>query len=337
MPEATASAGLVNGLLTFAVSEGAPRETLLHRAGLQQEALRDGDSRIPLDRYRALVRAARDLNGDPALALKWAETVDMSDVSIVGLIMNASHTMGDAFEQLQRYTRLAVEVDTGAAQPRFVLEQVAGSLWMVDTRREPNAFYELSEMSFARLVCGPRRFLDRPHVLEVHFTHDDPGYAEAYARVFQCPVRFSSRRNALLLHPDIVSWPVKVAPGYVFGVLTRHADQLLEKLERTGTVRDSVESLLMQDLHRGPPTADAVARALGCSRQTLYRRLRQEGTTFAEVVENLRHGLAMEYLGGDRASVNETAYLLGYADPAAFSRAFKRWTGKNPRDVIAKA
>ncbi len=333
MAEASASAGLVGGLLSFAVARGAPRDALLDCAALSPDQLDDPDNRIPLETYRQLLGAAKDLCGDPALALKWGEAVDMAEISIVGLIMNASRTMADAFAQMQRYSRLAVELDTASPQPRFVIEQSSGERWLVDTRRNPNGFPEMSEISFARLTCGPRRFLDQPHVLEAHFTHDDPGYADEYDRIFQCPVVFSSRRNALRLHPDTPSWPVQLEPGYVFGILTRHADRLLEKIERTRTVRARVEGLLMPNLHRGDFTADGIARELGFSRQTLYRKLRDEGTSFGAVVDELRRNLAMEYLTSKKASVNETAYLLGYADPASFSRAFKRWTGESPREV----
>jgi AraC-like DNA-binding protein len=69
------------------------------------------------------------------------------------------------------------------------------------------------------------------------------------------------------------------------------------------------------------------------SRQTLYRRLKSEGVTFELVLDDLRRRMALDYLGARRVSVNETAYLVGFSDPAAFSRAFKRWTGHSPRQA----
>ena len=68
------------------------------------------------------------------------------------------------------------------------------------------------------------------------------------------------------------------------------------------------------------------------SRQTLYRRLRAEGTTFEEILDAKRRQLAIRYLGLDRSSVKAAAYRLGFSDPAAFSRAFKRWTGRSPSE-----
>jgi len=78
---------------------------------------------------------------------------------------------------------------------------------------------------------------------------------------------------------------------------------------------------------------ETIAEKMGLSRQTLFRQLKAEGTSFEKVLDGLRHQLALQYLKGKKVSVNETAYLLGFSEPAAFSRAFKRWTGVNPRQM----
>jgi AraC-like DNA-binding protein len=89
----------------------------------------------------------------------------------------------------------------------------------------------------------------------------------------------------------------------------------------------------MPILHTGEVSMDAIAAKLGQSRQTLYRNLKAEEVTFEQVLDALRHKLALHYLAGKKVSVNETAYLVGFSDPASFSRAFKRWTGTSPRDA----
>ncbi len=338
MSNLTTSAGLASGLITFAVQRGADRAALMARAGLRPTDLDDPDDRLPFETYISLMRAAQDLCADPALALHFGEAVDLAEMSIVGLIMNASATMGDAFAQMQRFGRLTLETEGLSDGPRFELVSRNGQLWMVDTRADPNAFPELTEAAFARLVCGPRRFLPEPHVLEVHVTHPAPAWSAEYDRIFQCPVTFSSSWNAMRLDPRIATWPVALQPRYVFGVLTRLADGLLQDLEDQKTFRGRVEAVLLPLLHTGAVSADAVARALGFSRQTLFRKLKAEGATYEQVLDALRRRMALRYLTGARVSVNETAYLVGFSEPAAFSRAFKRWTGKSPREVqVARA
>jgi AraC-like DNA-binding protein len=75
---------------------------------------------------------------------------------------------------------------------------------------------------------------------------------------------------------------------------------------------------------------DHVARAMGVSRTSLYRKLKAEGVGFDELLDDLRRRMALHYLNGEKVSVNETAYLVGFSEPSAFSRAFKRWTGTSP-------
>jgi len=100
--------------------------------------------------------------------------------------------------------------------------------------------------------------------------------------------------------------------------------------------RSEVERRIEPMLASGPVRIDEVARLLGCSRQTLYRRLKAEGVTFAGLLDDLRRRLALRFVREQGLSVKETAYRLGFSDPAAFSRAYKRWTGSCPREARGK-
>lgn len=332
MAEFTVAAGVAKGLLDYAVSRGADRTALLARAGLALDLLDDPDARIRSEAYVRLMRGGQALTGDPALALHWAEDVNLAKMSIVGLLGEASTTLLESFMQVRRYGRLVT--DLGDEGERFdMVPDPDGCVWSVDRRRDPNAFPELTETTFGFMVCGSRVAAPSTWLKEVHVTHAAPAYAPEYERVFGAPVIFGSHWNALKSDPAFLTTPVNVQPRYVFGVLSKHADALMQGLTSAGTVRGRVESLLMPILHTGEVGVDAVADGLGLSRQTLYRRLKAEGATFEQVLDALRHRLALDYLRGGRVSVNETAFLVGFSDAAAFSRAFKRWTGRTPREV----
>lgn len=326
----TVSAGLVNGLIRYAESQGADANALCCRARLDQTALDDPDARLPLAAYLDLVREAKAMLGDPALALHYAETVLMSEVSIVGLIMEASATIGEAYLQMRRYGRLAMEVETTIDGGRFELVPEKDRLYLIDRWPAPEGGRELTEMAFASLVCGPRRYLSQSPVLAVQFAYPAPAYRAEYERVFGCPVEFEASRNALEMHPEALTWRVAQNPSYVFGMLTERADRLLVSLDLARTTSRRVEAILMTLLHHGDISAEDIAQKMGFSRQTLFRRLRDEGTTFSDVLRTLRQRLAIEYLRAGQASANEIAYLVGFSDAAAFSRAFKKWTGKTP-------
>jgi AraC-like DNA-binding protein len=119
--------------------------------------------------------------------------------------------------------------------------------------------------------------------------------------------------------------------GAFFAFVAEVAQATLPKTGKTEkSCRAKVEEAAEALLSDGQANIDRVARELGLSRQTLYRRLKAEGVTFEELLEGIRKRLALKYLGRDKLSVKAAAYKLGFSDPAAFSRAFKRWTGSNP-------
>jgi len=327
----TVAAGLARGLIDLAVAKGADEAELAGRAHLDLALLEDVDNRVPFETYVTLMRAAKELSGDPALALHYGETNDMAQISVVGLIAAACETMAHAFVQLNRFGRLVVEFDGGP--DRFRVEHDAQGIWIVDNRENPNAFHELTESTLARMICGPRPYGVTNLAKAVEVTHAAPPYAAEYERVFGAPVTFESARNAVLIDQKWMLHRLATQPRYVFGILSERAEALLSKLNATSTTRGRVESLLMPILHTGDISMDAIAGGMGLSRQTLFRRLKAEGTSFEKVLDELRHQLSLHYLASKRVSVNETAYLVGFSEPAAFSRAFKRWTGQSPRDV----
>ena len=118
----------------------------------------------------------------------------------------------------------------------------------------------------------------------------------------------------------------------LFAFLGEIVQRLGEPAGAKACLRKDVETAIEPMLGEGNVSIDRVARRLGMSRQTLYRRLKAEGTTFEEVLEAKRRQLAIRYLAVDRIAVKAAAYRLGFSDPAAFSRAFKRWTGSSPSD-----
>jgi AraC-like DNA-binding protein len=329
MAEATVSAGAAGSLLELAVTKGADREVLVRRSGIAPERLKEQDSRVPMSQYFELMAAGKELTGDQALALEFGRTVHMQEFSILGLIFHACETVLDAIVQANRYGQLVIDFDVGAAD-RFQWRRRSGGLWLVDTRPDPNDFPELTEITFGRFMRLTRQFWDIPLVREVNVTHPAPAYADQYERFFEVPTVFDSQWNAMRVDERRLRQRIAVQPRFAFGILSEHAERLLQVLEGSKTTRGQVESLLMPMLHTGTASMESVAEKLAVSRQTLYRRLKSEGVTFETVPDELRHQLALHYLSGRKTSVNETAYLVGFSESAAFSRAFKRWTGTAP-------
>jgi len=340
MAEATIAAGYPRGLLAFAASRGAHPTPMLAAAGLSEAELNHQDNRVPVARYVALIEAAQELTGDPAIALKYGQAVRMQDISIVGLICEACATTAEVGAALNRYAALVLDDDR--AEP-LALMRAAASPEGVWIEAPPSAFADNSlilEAEFARLTWNGRvmfatceEFKSIRYPAVIHFTHSDPGYGEEYRRVFDAPVVFNSHWNAMLVDHAFVALKQPPVNRYVFGMLSERADALLKELQASTSTRGQVERRLAATLHNGGANMDTIADQMGMSRQTLYRNLRAEGATFEQVLDELRHKLALSFLADKQVSVNQTAYLVGFSEPAAFSRAFKRWTGQSPSAV----
>ncbi|THH38106.1 AraC family transcriptional regulator [Aliishimia ponticola] len=333
MAEPMMAAGFFSALLDYATQRGAARAPLLAATGLTEDDLAHQDNRVPVGAYHALIAAGIEATGDTALLLRHTFDSRLETMSVVGQIVHSSASLGHAIEQLNRYLFLMAENDVVAARDRFELCHEGAQLWIVDHMPVQGPDHIGLEASFARFISEFRRsFPGVTFELEMQVTYAPPPHAAEYPALFKIPVQFNARRNALRIDPVWDRPDTHFEPGneYAFGIFTRHADEMLAKLRLSNSLRARIEAQIMPDLHKGALSMDTVARDLGMSRQTLYRRLKEEGVTFAEIHDSLRARMARDYLTARKVSVNETAYLLGFSEASSFVRAFKRWTGQNP-------
>ena len=329
----TVSAGYAKSLLDYVATRGVDSGDILRKLALDATLFDDPDRRLPFEAYKSMMAVAKQATGDPALALHYGAANDFNEFSVVGLICYSAPTMGAAFQQLARYSRLVAEMDIAHGEERFGLVPDDRGLWMIDTHLAPEMFIELTESTWARFIAETRRhFPDAAFAREVHVPYPAPPHAAVYEEVYGAPVTFESDRNAMLIDPSWLSieLPTPYPNAFAFRTLINHADQLMERLKADDRLVSRVEEVLLPALHRDEAGMDMAASALGMSRQTLYRRLKEEGTSFEAILDTLRYRMALRYIEGGHASMNEIAYLLGFSDPSVFSRAFKRWTGKSP-------
>ena len=331
MREATVSGGYAKAVFDFAVANGADQTKLLTLSKIQLVDLEAQDSRILMSKYQAMVGFAKQLTNDAALILRFCQSTIIAEFSIVGLICSSVPTMGDALKQLNRFSQLVAEVDVPMSGARFQMLADAQGLYLVDNRSNPNDFPELTEATFGRFICEfERYFSGQPFAKCLHVTHPKPSYYEEYNKIFNMPIVFESDKNALLVDPAWLQVEITSKSEYVFGILSQRAQNLMADLERQESIRSAVEQQIMPILHMGDTNMALVAGNMGMTRQTLYRRLKSENINFETLFDELRYKMSLHYMNSKNVSVNETAYLVGFSEPSAFSRAFKRWTGNSP-------
>jgi AraC-like DNA-binding protein len=172
--------------------------------------------------------------------------------------------------------------------------------------------------------------------VEVHLEHPEPSYAAEYERILETKARFNMPSNAIVMRKERLEVPMLRANSDLSAAFEAQARRVLESLKQKEDIVARVREEAAMELRTGPASMKKAARRLGLGIATLRRKLEGEGTTFSEIVDDLRRELAEQHLTHGDLTISEVAFLLGFSDVRAFGRAFRRWTGASPSEYRAK-
>ena len=158
-----------------------------------------------------------------------------------------------------------------------------------------------------------------------------PRSESEFERFFGCPVEFGAPSGQLAFSNAMLALPLVTEDPHLLEMLRPFCEDA-ERARNTaaGSLRASVENVVERILPHARPKAETVARALALNVRNLSRGLSEEGTTFDEVVDQMRHSLALQYIKEPGFTLTQIAWLLGYEQPKSLYHAFKRWTGRSP-------
>lgn len=316
-------------IIDAAAEAGVKPEELYRAVQLDPVLLKNPDNRIPFAQIAALYEHAAALTGDDAFGLHLAERSDLKAFDALGYAIMHSPTLGDALERCVRYFRIwtdgeAYSLEQTGPQTRFV-HIITDS--RVDECRHNSEFTFAFVLSFSRGLMGAH-WMPR----SVGFQHRQPKDVSEHNRIFGPRVRFDRPANDLVFDTSLLSLPLKKADPNLCAVLDRHAEDLLAKLPERSGMADLVRHLLGQALRGGDPGIESISKQIGMSSRSLQRKLKQEGTSHQTLLDKIRSELSGRYLLEPDMTICEVAYLLGFSEPSAFNRAFKRWTGTTPKE-----
>ncbi|MFT3974028.1 MAG: AraC family transcriptional regulator ligand-binding domain-containing protein [Amaricoccus sp.] len=259
------------------------------------------------------------------------------DVRASGLAAYVSLACSTARESLRNACRYGAISDTSADYA--LAETPDEAFFRIETRSPPiRLSRQATEFKVALIFRACLTFVGpalRPR--EARFSVARVNARDA-ARRFGCPVTYGAEASGLAFVHEQLELAPHTSDPYLLDLLERVAASCLAKRSPArDATRTRVERLLLDALSRGAPTARQVAEALGISERTLARRLVSEGTSFGQVLDEIRRDMALGYLEDPTILLSQIAYLLGYADQSAFSNAFRRWTGQSPSRFRAEA
>jgi AraC-like DNA-binding protein len=318
---------MVRALIEAVEHGGVSRARLLAAAGLEPERLDDTNARLAFADYGRVQHAALELSGDPALGLHLGELTSASAFDLIGHLTDHAATLREAITTITRYSALLSESPASSLHEEGETATLAFAFPRIDSPhvRLPAELALSGMLKLLRLFVGPDA---RPR--GVFFAYKAPDYRDEYARTFGGLERFEQTFTGIVFERAWLARTQLHKNAELYALLEEQAQRSLGRLARDGSLARTVMLQLTATDPKALPAMDGVARALGMSARSLRRRLSEEGVAYRDLVERARAGIAQRMLQDAGTTMKETAFALGFATPAAFQRAFKRWTGMTP-------
>ena len=296
-------------------------------AGIDHTPSNDPLDRLTTAEVAALFRECVKLTGSPAVGLTVARFMHPSTLHALGYSLLASSSLRDCCERLALYFRIASEqgeVCITEDEDRFCIS--------TRTLKEGVAFETMD--AWHAFLVRLFRLLYKPDFkpLSVALARSCPlGYEDQYRKSFHAPVTFNAPYCEICLDRAAVDEPLMGGNREIAHQNDLIIEQYLAALDK-GDVITRVKQIIVQTLSSGNCSKKRVASEMGMSNSSLQQKLAERGSSFQDLLNQVRQSLALAYMEQARVSITEMSFMLGFTETSSFTRAFRRWTGKSPRD-----
>jgi len=328
MSTRTISAAWVRGTYEALTDAGLNAQALFDQAGVDMVALEKNHARIVPDQMSAIWKLALDASGNPAIGVEISKVGKPACFDAVAFVMMSCSSLDSALQHMTRYLRIVSD----AADINLIEDKNGYSVTLklfggdIDIPIQRTEYVLATIYNFCRWISG--RDL---RAIRVDFASPPPPDLTPYQNAFNCELRFDAPVHRLLFLPADMKMPLPTANPLLAEVHNSYANEHLKKLEHNKTSY-RVRELIISQLSNGEPLRGEIARVLCVSERTLQRRLREEMTSFQDLVDATRRELAEQYLSKDQLTLTQVASLLGFADQSTFFRCSKRWFGMSPTE-----
>jgi len=301
---------------------------LLAKAGISLLKLDEEPKRVRAESQILFLEVAAEALGDSALGLHLAQHFDLRECGLLYFVLAASPNLGEAIRNLVRYLAVSNE-----SMPLVLSETAKRAVLAVKYKIPRHTDRLFVEYAYAVLLRAFRELTGRSiSPKAVTFVHSRSINKTEFDRFYGCSVRFRAPADTIVLPTELLSTPILTSDKYLLRILKDACEEVLAKRGKvSSTLRAMVENEIVELLPHGKAQVEIVASKLGMSNRTLARRLSEEGTSFAAILDELRRDLSARYLKDQALSLNQIAWLLGYSMVTSFNHAFLRWTGNSPK------
>lgn len=331
--ETSVAATVVADMLQYLEQQGVPAIPAAQACGIDLQFPSAPDARVPGSQVERLWRLAIERTGDPLVGLHMAEAYSPGALDILGYVVLSCVTVGDVLDRLSRYARLLndgmridVERDARMAWCRLGFVESMDNYLLRGPDQAVDTLWAGLARELLRLTPEPLR----PE--EVWFRRQAPAVVDRaeYVRLFGTRLRFGAPEDRFVVPLAHLDARVRSANPALLRAFEAHADGVLSAMEKQGSRSHQVAQVLARRLRGAVPPLGEIARELAMSDRNLQRALRNDGTSFQKVLDEVRRDLAISHLANPATSAGQVGFLLGFSEPSAFHRAFRRWTGAAP-------
>lgn len=320
-------AALVDTLLQL----GVPAHVTLKGTGIEPAQVESPEFMTSVGQYFTACRNAMRASRTSKAPFLVGQKMHLSAYGMYGYALMCSLTLRDFFNEGVKYHKLAT--------PTVVIEwreQDGAAIWSFPRLVSPELSADLHGFLIEQQLVQ--------HVIHLHdvagpecrpvralLSYPAPAHADLYSEFLGCPVYFSSEACELHYDASILDQPTHLAHKLTSTLMQTTCERLIGQAKTSAGISGQVYQILMASPGQ-LPGMDAVADMVHMNERTMRRKLDSEGTSFAEIIDDVRASLASEYLKTTKMTMEDIAALVGFSDAANFRRAFKRWTGKAPRE-----
>lgn len=329
--EPTVSVRVVRELAAAVERAGIPRPRFLEAVKLDSDQLEAEHGRLLRSEVLAMCEVAMDLTHDAALGLHWAEQITANSFNLVPQLLAHAATLRDSFAMLLRFQGLLSD------QIRLELIERADEVelrvdYLVEASpRVRMLVAEMTMLGFFRMLLN----FSADHARwRVNFSHAAPTHSAEYTRLFDRTEQFEQPFTSLVFERALMDAPSPHRDEGIENSLRLLAEQRMTMIREHTPYALRVRSLLSQQRtpHRVP--LKTVAQSLALSSRSLHRRLAEEGQSYAAIVNEISGLVAKRLLAGERHTIQQTAFAMGFSEVSSFHRAFKRWVGVTPTQFL---
>jgi AraC-like DNA-binding protein len=325
MNEYLVRASALEGFAETVMALGGDPAALLSAVGIPADS-KDPEAWLPYSALLRLLELAAVETGCPHFGLELSRQQGPRILGTVGFVMQQAPDVGTALAELSRHfafhnqgADVSLQVKDGVALLGFHVKDTSS----VGSRQQ----YDLSVgvgINILRLLCGPQ-WTPRG----VYFVHSEPEDLRPFRALLRCPLHFDWDTNMMSFDAGILQQPISQANEQLHRILEQHLIQL--KQQFPDNLSAQISHLIRQALLTGDCSIERVSSYLSINKRTLQRQLKSAGTSYKELLENVRFDMATRYLLDSNGSLTNLADMLCYAELSAFSNAFKQRFKRSPR------